>query len=127
LQVDRPARCAGCSTKHALTQRSNVSYERKSFFMTCEQALARGLLSVEASGDFSAAVMRFLDGSRLDFCHRVGERWVKAFGRGPEGDEPGLAAELLAAVAMFRLNAKHLDIEFTDGSRWDHTVPVAPV
>jgi hypothetical protein len=25
---------------------------------------------------------------------------------------------------MFRLNAKHLDIEFADGSRWDRPAPI---
>jgi hypothetical protein len=26
---------------------------------------------------------------------------------------------LLGRIAMFRLNGKHLDIQFTDGSRWE--------
>jgi hypothetical protein len=58
----------------------------------------------------------------LCFCHRVGERWVKAVG--PEHCEgvPGLAGELLAQITMFRLNAKHLDIEFRDASRWNEAL-----
>ena len=66
--------------------------------------------------------MRLQDNSRLCFCHRVGERWAKAVGPGQREDETGLAGELLSAMTMFRLNAKHLDIEFEDGSRWDETL-----
>ena len=42
-----------------------------------------------------------------------------AFGAEEREDEPGLAGELLSAITMFRLNSKHLDIQFEDGSRWD--------
>ncbi len=57
------------------------------------------------------------DGSVLYFCHRVGERWAKAVG--PDGDEGGCSEALIDAVRMFRLNAKHLDVQFEDGSRWE--------
>ena len=66
--------------------------------------------------------MLFGDNSRLCFCHRVGERWAKAVGPEDREDEAGLAGELLRAITMFRLNAKHLDIQFEDGSRWDETL-----
>ena len=66
--------------------------------------------------------MRLQDNSRLCFCHRVGERWAKAVGPGQREDETGLAGELLSAMTMFRLNAKHLDIQFEDGSRWDEAL-----
>jgi hypothetical protein len=59
------------------------------------------------------------DESRLCFCHRVGERWAKAVGPDGREESGGLAAQLLSAMAMFRLNAKHLDIHFADGSRWE--------
>ena len=29
------------------------------------------------------------------------------------------ANQVLSAMALFRLNAKHLDIQFADGSRWE--------
>ena len=90
--------------------------------MTTAETLRNSLLTVAANENFTQAVMCCNDNSRLCFCHRVGARWAKAVG--PEGreDEPGLAGELLAAIKMFRLNAKHLDIEFEDGSRWDQSV-----
>ncbi len=66
--------------------------------------------------------MLFHDNSRLCFCHRVGERWAKAVGAGHPEDETGLAGELLSAMTMFRLNAKHLDIQFEDDSRWDEAL-----
>lgn len=80
------------------------------------------LLTVEANENFSEAVLQFRDKTRLCFCHRVGERWAKAVGPGQREDEGGLAAELLAAMTSFRLNAKHLDIQFQDGSRWDEAL-----
>ncbi len=87
--------------------------------MTCAETLRAELLTVEADSRFTEAVLRFRDDSRLYFCHRIGERWAKA--AGPTGNEEagGLAEKLLAAITMFRLNAKHLDIQFDDGSRWD--------
>jgi hypothetical protein len=49
----------------------------------------------------------------------VGERWAKAVGPEQRESEAALAGALLAAMTKFRLNAKHLDIEFDDGSRWE--------
>ena len=48
--------------------------------------------------------------------HRVGERWAKATGSGEAG---GVAGQLLPLIGMFRLNRKHLDIQFKDSSRWE--------
>ena len=90
--------------------------------MTSAATLRRALLTVEADENFTEAVMRFRDNSRLCFCHRVGERWAKAVGPDGREDETGLAGELLSAITMFRLNAKHLDIQFEDGSRWDEAL-----
>jgi hypothetical protein len=89
--------------------------------MTAEETLRAQLIAVEADKNFTEAVMRFGDNSRLCFCHRVGERWAKAVGPEDREDEAGLAGELLRAITIFRLNAKHLDIQFEDGSRWDET------
>src|SRR5262245_2925195 len=87
--------------------------------MTSAEILQSEVLNAVANETFTEAVLSLQDGSRLCFCHRVGERWAKAVG--PEGREEngGLAGELLPAVTMFRLNAKHLDIQFADGSRWE--------
>jgi hypothetical protein len=90
--------------------------------MTRAETLRSELLTVEVDRGFTEAVLRLRDESRLCFCHRVGERWAKAVGPEEREDITGLAGELLAAVTMFRLNAKHLDIQFDDGSRWDEAV-----
>ena len=90
--------------------------------MTSEERLRSELLAVEVNEDFTEAVMQFHDNSRLCFCHRVGERWAKSVGPIQRENEAGSAEELLSAITMFRLNAKHLDIQFQDGSRWDEAV-----
>jgi hypothetical protein len=87
--------------------------------MTTAQNLQSALLAATANDTFTEAVLGFQDGSRLCFCHRVGERWAKAVG--PEGREAegGQAGQLLSDMTLFRLNARHLDIQFADGSRWE--------
>lgn len=90
--------------------------------LTRAETLRLALLTVESNENFSEAVLQFRDKSRLCFCHRVGERWAKAVGPGQREDVAGIAAELLAAMTMFRLNSKHLDIQFDDGSRWDEAL-----
>lgn len=94
--------------------------------MNFSQRLAQELASVSAAEQFTFAVMQFRDGSRLHFCHRVDERWVHAIGPPPAGADAGLAGDLRAAITTFRLNAKHLDIQFADGSRWDQYVECPP-
>ena len=90
--------------------------------MTSEETLRRALLNIVANENFTEAVMRFRDNSRLCFCHRVGARWAKAVDPGQRGAKAGQAGKLLSAMSMFRLNAKHLDIQFEDGSRWDEAL-----
>ena len=80
--------------------------------MTSEERLRSKLLTVEVNEDFTEAVMQFHDNSRLCFCHRVAERWAKSVGPVQRENEAGLAGGLLSAITMFRLNAKHLDIQF---------------
>jgi hypothetical protein len=80
------------------------------------------LLTVEVNEDFTEAVLHLEDKSRLCFCHRVGERWAKAVGPEEREHEGGGAADILSAIKMFRLNRKHLDIQFEDGSRWDQVL-----
>jgi hypothetical protein len=87
--------------------------------MTHAQRLRQQLQSFEVDAQYTEAVLHFHDRSRLCFRHRVGERWARAIGPQQRDDETGLAGELLAAMKMFRLNAKHLDIHFDDDSRWD--------
>lgn len=87
--------------------------------MNTGETLRQRLAAIEVNEPFTEAVMRLEDGSRLCFCHRVGERWAKAVGPERQEDAAGLAGSILAAIVLFRLNAKHLDIQFADGSRWD--------
>ena len=87
--------------------------------MSPAELLRQSLSGVEANGEFTEAVLTLRDGSRLCFCHRVGERWARALGPGGAEGEPGLAGQVLALIALFRLNAKHLEVEFSDGARWE--------
>lgn len=73
--------------------------------------------SIRVDEKFTLGVVTLRDGSILEFHHRVGERWARAVGA--DGSDRGPARELLDAMRIFRLNAKHLDIEFEDGSRWE--------
>jgi hypothetical protein len=90
--------------------------------MNSHDELQSGLLCVDANENFTQAVMQFRDRSRLCFCHTVHERWARAFGSTDDEEDAGLAGRLLAEIVRFRLNAKHLDIWFNDGSRWDQPV-----
>lgn len=94
--------------------------------MDSASAFAAGFANLESQPPYAEAWVSFTDGSRLHFVHRVGERWAKAQGHpdGKSGD--GTAGTMLAAMAMFRLNAKHLDIRFADGSRWERKPQSAP-
>jgi hypothetical protein len=80
--------------------------------MSHEALLRKALGSLDVNDTFTEAVVVMTDGSRLCFCHRVGERWARA-------DGAGLAGDVLATMVLFRLNGKHLDVEFQDGSRWE--------
>ncbi len=102
--------------------RTNADTTSCGVSMTGAEILKSGLVSAEVNDAFTEAVLRLRDGSRLCFCHRVGERWAKAVGPDGREEDGGLAGTLLAAMTMFRLNAKHLDIQFADGSRWDNRV-----
>ena len=61
--------------------------------------------------DFTRAVLYFQDGSYLQFEHTSrANRWVKA----SAGDS--MADTVSQAMHHFRLNAKHLQLYFEDGS-----------
>ncbi|HZY89803.1 MAG TPA: hypothetical protein VFE78_33585 [Gemmataceae bacterium] len=87
--------------------------------MSPAELLRQSLSGVEVNAEFTEAVLTMRDGSRLCFRHRVGERWAKAVGPAAAEGEPGQAGEVLALIALFRLNAKHLEVEFTDGGLWE--------
>jgi hypothetical protein len=87
--------------------------------MTGREQLQDAFVTLEVDESFAEAVVALRDQSRLCFCHRVDERWAKAFAPAGREQEGGIASELLAEIARFRLNGKHLDIQFADGSRWE--------
>ncbi len=69
-------------------------------------------VSLEVNGEYTAAVLVLRDASRLHFRHGVDERHVESTGAGDAG-------AVLARIARFRLNRRHLDVQFADGSRWE--------
>ena len=75
--------------------------------MIGEELLREAFVSLEVNDPFTEAGLRMRDGSRLCFYHRVGKRWAK------------LAGQVLSLISLFRLNGKHLDVRFDDGSRWE--------
>ena len=85
--------------------------------MTSEELLRGSFVTLEVNDDFTEARVTLRDYSGLYFCHRVGERWARAVL--PDSTRPALAGELLARITRFRLNGKHLDVQFQDGSRWE--------
>ena len=89
-----------------------------------QKHLQRSLSGVEVNHRFTEAVMRFTDGRHLAYSHRVDERWVKAIRHDHYELNTSIAEQLLTDISQFRLNAKHLDIQFQDGSRWDETLSV---
>ncbi len=82
--------------------------------MTDADVLRHSFTSLEVNADFSDATLGMRDGSQLCFRHRVEERRAVATGGGDS-----IAGRVLEKIARFRLNRKHLDIEFRDGSRWE--------
>lgn len=91
--------------------------------MNIAEQLDQQLTTSDVNAAFSEAVLTLVDGTRLCFCHTVDQRWAKAVGSEADESARGLAAELVEQISGFRLNAKHLDIQFTDGSRFDRPLP----
>jgi hypothetical protein len=87
--------------------------------MTGREQLHEAFVTVDANANFTEAVVTLRDQSRLCFCHRVGERWAKAVGPDGREQQGGIASALLGLISLFRLNAKHLDIQFADGTCWE--------
>ncbi len=87
--------------------------------MSDEDFLRRSFVSLEVDGKFTEAVLSLADSSRLHFCHRVGERWARAAAAGEAEGEASLAGQVLSRIVNFRLNARHLDVAFQDGGRWE--------
>ena len=60
--------------------------------------------------EFSRAVLLFDDESQIVFEHTTTSRWAKA------STELGMADKFCRLLQNFRLNAKHLQLFFEDGS-----------
>ena len=87
--------------------------------MNAAEQLDHHLTSSDANAAFSEAVLTLVDDTRLCFRHTVEQRWARAVGSEADESAHGLATELVEQISGFRLNAKHLDIQFADGSRFD--------
>ena len=65
----------------------------------------------EVNAEFDEASLHFADGSHLRFEHTSRtNRWARASADGTTADE------ICREIRQFRLNAKHLQIFFEDGS-----------
>ncbi|MEE3369164.1 MAG: hypothetical protein VX346_07460 [Planctomycetota bacterium] len=100
--------------------------QKPHFETNAAETLRSEIATVQTNDLFSEAVLHLRDDSRLCFCHRVDERWAKAVGPAGKEEEGGHAEGLLSHIQMFRLNSKHLDIQFEDGSRWDEALQQLP-
>ena len=87
--------------------------------MTDADILRGSFKSVEVNDSFCEAVLVLRDDSRLCFRHRVDLRQAEALGTGTTPAEITLAGQVLSKIKRFRLNGKHLDVEFQDSSRWE--------
>lgn len=87
--------------------------------MNTAEQLTCQIASTTVNARFSEAVLTLSDGTRLCFHHSVDQRWAKAVGPDSNESAAGLATEMVEQIDGFRLNAKHLDIQFHDGSRFD--------
>ena len=69
------------------------------------------VVAYEPNAQFNQALLRFSDGSFLRFEH-IGRdrRWAQASADGT------IADQVVRSLKQFRLNAKHLQLFFVDGS-----------
>jgi hypothetical protein len=81
--------------------------------MTDADRLRGAFVSLEVNADCTEAVLRLSDGSRLHFRHRVGQRQAAAT------SDDSDAGRVLERIGQFRLNRRHLDVRFADGSCWE--------
>jgi len=66
---------------------------------------------------FNQATLDFVDGSQLQFEHTSrSNRWARA------SADKTLADEICRSIQQFRLNAKHLQLFFDDGSNAEFVV-----
>jgi hypothetical protein len=69
------------------------------------------VLRYAVNAAFNRGTLEFTDGSHLDFEHTSrSNRWARASSAATEADE------VCRAIRQFRLNAKHLQVFFEDGT-----------
>ena len=74
----------------------------------------------EVNANYNHAVLHFEDGSYLHFEHTSRtNRWARASADGTTADA------ICRALHQFRLNAKHLQLFFEDGSDAEYTLKAA--
>ena len=89
---------------------------------TTAQQIQPQVVRYVANATFTQAILVFTDDSRLLFEHSSrANRWAKA------SRADSLADHYCQAIQQFRLNAKHLQLYFGDGSDVEFTVPAAGV
>lgn len=85
---------------------------------TTAQQVQTQVVRYVANPSFTQAILLFTDGSRLLFEHSSrANRWARASVAG------GMADRCCQAIQQFRLNAKHLQLYFADGSTVEFTTP----
>lgn len=89
---------------------------------TTGQQIQAQVVRYVANAAFTQAILVFTDDSRLLFEHSSrANRWAKA------SRPASLADHCCQAIQQFRLNAKHLQLYFDDGSDTEFTAPVSGV
>lgn len=85
---------------------------------TTAQQIQTQVVRYVANATFTQAILVFTDDSRLLFEHSSrANRWAKA------SRADSLADNCCQAIQQFRLNAKHLQLYFGDGSDIELTLP----
>ena len=78
------------------------------------EEFCKTIMGMDVNEMANGAVLHFDDGSYLQFVHTSrSSRWAKA------SSEEGIAAQCCEALDKFRLNGKHLQLYFEDGSDID--------
>ena len=87
-----------------------------------QDELARGQAArYVVNGEFNKAVLFFKDGSYLRFEHTSREnRWASA------SADATIADQICKSLRQFRLNAKHLQLFFQDGSDIEFSASKTP-
>lgn len=87
---------------------------------TQAQTIQPQIVRYVANPGFTQAILVFTDGSRLLFEHSSrANRWARASAAG------SLADHCCQGIQHFRLNAKHLQLYFADGSDVEFTTPAS--